>query len=145
MAEDNGLVTLLRDTEEEYIAEFCEAYKDEIFTPDGFVIFCKYLESTAKHICRGSKKGAKFQITRAQRIMWAKYILMNPDERIILTDTSTNNTLFFMTRERTPHIVICKKLGDKWNLISSFAVGGDRAKKYFKAEPPYEYYKKDQA
>lgn len=142
MAENDGLITIIRETEEEYIADFCEAYKDDIHTPDGFVVFCKYLRTTAIHFCRGNKKGAKFQKTRAMRIMWAKYILMNPDERIVLKDISTGNTLFFMTREKTPHVVICKKLNDKWNLISSFAVGGDRAKKYLKGEHPYEYYKK---
>lgn len=140
MADNDGIITIIRETEAEYIADFCEAYKDEIHTPDGFVVFCKYLEATAKHVCCG--KDGKFQKTRAMRIMWAKYILLNPTERIVLKDVSTDNTLFFMTREKTPHVVVCKKLGDKWNLISSFAVGGDRAKKYLKGEHPYEYYKK---
>lgn len=140
MSDTDGLVTLCRETEEEYIEEFCNAYKDEIVTPDGFVIFCKYLEQTAKHVCRGQDKKT-FQRVRAQRILWAKFILMNPSERIILSDTQSSNTLFFLTDTKRPHVVVCKKLGDKWNLISSFAVGGKRAEKYRNGKPPYTFYK----
>lgn len=138
MTNENGLTTLHRDTEDEYIKEFCEVYKEEIHTPDGFVIFCKYLESTAKHVCCGTEK--VFQKTRAMRILWAKYILLNPEERIVLKDTSTDNLLFFLTRTKIPHVVVCKKLEDKWNLISSFAVGGKRAEQYRKGKPPYEFF-----
>jgi len=141
MSEQNGLTTLIRDTEDEYIKDFCEAYKDEICTPDGFVVFCKYLEKTAKHVCCG--KDGPFQKTRAMRILWAKYILMNPSERIILKDTTTGNTLFFLTRTKTPHIVICKKLDNKWNLVSAFPVSGERAQQYKKGQPPYEFFQKD--
>lgn len=140
MTETGGLTTLFRETEEEYIADFCAAYKDEIITPDGFVVFCKYLEETAKHVCRGKDKKT-FHKVRAQRILWAKYILMNPGERIVLTDTQTSNTLFFLTRSKSPHVVVCKKLGDRWNIISSHVVGGERAEKYRKGEPPYVFYK----
>lgn len=140
MADGDGLTTLIRETEEQYIQDFCNAYKDEFTTPDGFVIICKYLEQTAKHVCCGGDGGA-FQPVRAQRILWAKFILMNPSERIILTDTQTKNTIFFLTRSRHPHVVICRKLGDKWNLISSFAVGGKRAEKYRNGKPPYEFFK----
>ncbi len=141
MSEQAGLITLIRDTEAEYIQDFCEAYKDEITTPDGFVIFCKYLEQTAKHFCCG--KNGPFQKTRAMRILWAKYILMNPDERIVLKDMTTGNTMFFLTRTKTPHIVICNKLDGKWNLISAFAVNGKRAQQYRKGQPPYEFFQKE--
>jgi len=138
MPEQNGLTTLLRDTEDEYIEDFCQAYQDEICTPDGFIVFCKYLKETGKHFCCG--KNGVFQKTRAMRILWAKYILMNPSERIILTDTTTGNTLFFLTKTATPHVVICKKLGNKWNLISAFAVGGKRAQQYRKGQHPYTFF-----
>jgi len=142
MTTEIGLKTLFCGTEEEYIQEFCEIYKEEIHTPDGFIVFCKYLESTAKHVCRGGKKGP-FQETRAMRIPWAKYILMNPDERIVLKDTSSDNILFFLTRKKMPHLVVCKKLDNKWNLISSLVVGGKRAEKYRKGKPPYEFLPKN--
>lgn len=140
MAEQNGLVTLHRETEAEYLEAFYEEYKEDFCTPDGFTIFCKYPETTAKHFCCG-KKGP-FQKVRAMRILWAKYILLNPSERIVLKDTSSGNTLFFLTRTKTPHIVICRKLEGKWNLVSSFAVGGKRAEQYRNGEPPYEYFDK---
>ena len=114
---------------------FC--IKDEIKTPDGLTVFCKYLEKTAKHFCCG--KNGPFQKTRAQRILWAKYILFNPSERILLKDTSTGNRLFFLTRKRLPHVVVCNKLDGKLNLVSSLLVGGGRAEKYRKGEPPYEF------
>ncbi len=142
MSENDNLKILILNTEEEYLKEFCEAYRADFCTPDGFNICCKYLESTAKHFCRGGKNGP-FQVTRAYRILWAKYILMHPEERVILRDICTGNTLFFLIRTKTPHIVVCKKLGDKWNLISSFVVGGDRAKKYLKGQYPYEYFDKN--
>jgi len=122
------------------LQEFCNTYREEITTPDGFVVFCKYLEQTAKHFCRG-KDGKTFQKVRAQRMLWAKYILMNPSERIVLNDTQTSNTLFFLTKKRHPHLVVCRKLGTKWNLISSFAVGGKRAEKYRNGKSPYVFYK----
>src|SRR3990167_2778346 len=108
MSEAEGLSTLFWETEEEYIQKFCETYKDEIKTPDGYIVFCKYIDKTAKHFCRG-KDGKTFQKTRAQRILWAKYILLNLNERIVLIDTSTDNILFFLTRERCSHLVVCSK------------------------------------
>ncbi|MDP2749833.1 MAG: hypothetical protein Q8O89_03300 [Nanoarchaeota archaeon] len=133
-----GLTTVCLDTEEEHIQRFCDEYKDEIVTPDGFVIFCKYPEKTAKHICCG--KNGVFQKTRAQRILWPKYILLNPSERIVLIDTTNKSTLFFFTKRRKPHLVVCNELGGKLNLISSFAVGGKRIEKYRNGESPYEFY-----
>lgn len=138
--ETDGLITLIRDTEEEYIREFCAAHQDDIITPDGFTVFCKYPEKTARHICRG-KEDKVFQKTRAQRILWAKFILLHPDERIVLTDNQSKNLLFFLTRHRHPHLVVCSKLDEKWNIISSFAVSGKRAEKYRNGEPPYDFYK----
>ena len=137
---ENGLKSIFRDTEEEYIQEFCEAFKEEIQTPDGFTVFCKYLRKTAIHICRG-QDGKVFQPARAQRILWAKYILMHPNERIVLTNEITGNLLFFLTKERNPHLIVCNKLEEKWNIISSHLVGGKRAKAYLSGKPPYPYYK----
>lgn len=138
----DGLINLFRESEDDYIEAFCQEFKEEFSTPDGFLIICKYLNATARHICRGSKGGI-FQEARARRILWAKYILMNPHERIILKDTSSGNTLFFLTKENNPHVVVCKKLDGKWNIISSFVVSGDRAKKYLKGTPPYEFFDKN--
>ena len=136
----DGLITLIRDTEEEYIEEFLAAHQDDIITPDGFTVFCKYPEATARHICRG-KEGKVFQITRAQRILWAKFILLHPEERIVLKNSQNNNLLFFLTRQRQPHLVVCNKVDGKWNIISSHAVGGKRAEQYRNGTPPYGFYK----
>jgi hypothetical protein len=136
----DGLITLIRDTEDEYIQEFLVAHQGDITTPDGFTVFCKYPEKTALHICRGGD-GKVFQKTRAQRILWAKFILLHPEERIVLKNSQNNNLLFFLTRQRTPHLVVCNKLDGKWNIISSHAVGGKRAEQYRNGTPPYGFYK----
>jgi hypothetical protein len=130
------LTTLFLNTENEYIEKFHETYRDDFNTPDGFTICCKYLEATAKHFCCG--KNGSFQKTRAQRILWAKYILLNPNERIILTDTTTNNIIFFFTKHS--HCIICRKLGEKLNLISSFIASGKRKNMYKNGKPPFIYY-----
>ena len=139
MSEANELTAIFRDTEAEFIRYFCETYKNEMQTPDGFSVFCKYPEDTAKHFCRGTS--GVFQRTRAQRMGWVKYILFNPSERNVLIDTNTKKILFFFTRRRKPHLIVCEKLDGKLNLISGFPVRGERAERYRNGDPPYVFYR----
>ena len=137
----DNIVTLFLNSEQEYIDRFCEEYKNPILTPDGFIIECKYLKKTAYHFCCG-KNGKHFHQARASKILWAKYILMNCDQRIILQDCRTNNLIFFLSK-RTPYAVICSILYEnKLNLISGFMVSGKRGVAYKNGKPPYVFFKK---
>ncbi len=126
--------------EAEYIKKFCELYADEIKTPDDLSIICRDLEKTARHFCCGGN-GCIFQPARAQRIGWAKYILLHPDERKILLDTETKKIIFFFEHKRTAFAVICVPIKEnQLNLISGFVVGGKRAIAYREGKKPYEFY-----
>ena len=132
------LKTIFLNSEQEYIDKFCAEYKDEIKTPDGFIIVCKYLNETALHICGGKSK--KFQPTRARYILWPKYILLHLQERTKLFDNSSKNIIFFLDRSKISYAVICGKLRDgRLNLISGIVVGGKRAVDYRKGNPPYSF------
>ena len=125
----------------EYIKKFCELYTDEIKTPDGLNIGCKDPKKSAVHFCRGGKDGDDFQPARAQRIGWAKYILLHPEERKVLLDTETKNIIFFFEKGRTSYAVICRPINEsKFELISGFIVGGFRALAYREGRKPYEFY-----
>lgn len=127
-------------SEAEYIAKFCELYKDEINTPDGFHVVCLNPEKQAKHFCRGSD-GRFFQKARAVRICWASYILLNVECRKVLLDTSTNNVIFFFEKGKTSYAVVCSQLkNSKLNLISGFIASGARAIAYREVKPPYKFY-----
>lgn len=136
------LSTIFLRSENDYINKFCEEYKDPIKTPDGFIIKCIYLRKTAIHfICGG--KSTKFQKARAQRLLWAKYILLNPDERKLLIDRKTNNIIFFFDKNRKYYAVICRPIDESkkiLELISGFIVSGNRITTYREANPPYEYF-----
>ena len=132
---------LFLSSEDEYYEKFCEIYKEEIITPDGFCVVCKFPKERARHICGGGSH--KFQKDRAGRIGWPKHILLNPENRVILFDTQTKNLVFFFEKNRTSYVVICSEMKDgKFNLISGFLVSGNRAKKYKEAKPPYKFYNK---
>lgn len=135
------LITISRETEQEYIDLFCSEYKNSITTPDGFVIVCKHPEETARHICGGKTK--KFQEPRARYILWPKYIFQKTDERIVLRDNSSKNIIFFFEKKRIAYAVICSPLkSGELNLISGFITGGKRVVDYRKGNPPYSFYKK---
>jgi hypothetical protein len=139
----DGLITISLNSESDYINIFCKEYKNLIETPDGFLVKCCHLQKTAIHFCCGSKKNSKFQKARAQRLLWAKYILLNQEERKVLKDNKTKNIIFFFERKKTRYAVICKPINiDKKiiRLISGFVVGGKRAMDYREANPPYSYY-----
>jgi len=75
-------------------------------------------------------------------IEWPKYILLNPDKRKILKDSTTGNIVFFFEKGKTAYAVICNPLKDgKLNLISGFVVGGPRKANYCNGKPPYEFYR----
>ncbi len=140
----NGLCTIFLRSEDDYINKFCEEYKNPIETPDGFIIKCTCLRKTAIHFIYGSFKPAKFQKSRAQRLLWAKYILLNPDERKLLIDKKTNNIIFFFDKNRKYYAVICRPIDESkkiLELISGFIVSGNRITAYREANPPYEYFK----
>jgi len=128
------------DTEEENYDRFCEVYKEEICTPDGFCIVCINPRERAKHICGGAEK--KFQKDRARRLEWPKYILLNPDKRKVLRDTTTGYIIFFFEKKKIAYAVICHPLSNgKLNLISGFIVGSKRRMNYSNGKPPYEFYR----
>jgi len=135
------LITIFPESEKEAIERFCSEYENEINTPNGFVVVCKYPVETAKHICGGKKR--KFQSTRARYILWPKYIFLHPEERIVLQDNKTKNLIFFHEEKSIAYAVICRPLrGGKLDLISGFVVRGTRAVKYREGRPPYSFYKK---
>ncbi len=135
-----ALTTICLSSEIDYIERFCEIYKDEIITPDGFRIICKYPKETAKHFCRGGDK-KQFQAGRAYRIEWGKDILLNPKERKVLLDNKTNNLIFFYENGRVAYAVICSpQKNGQLNLVSGFIVGGRRTIDYREGKPPYSFY-----
>lgn len=135
----NGLKTIECGTEEEYIKIFYQEYAGEINTPDGFKIICRDLERRAKHFCGGKQE--IFQKSRAQRILWAKGILLlDPSERKVLVDQKTKNFIFFFAGGKTSYAVICSQIKGCLDLISGFIVGGKRAEAYKNGELPYLFY-----
>jgi len=125
----------------EYIKEFCKEYKYPIKTPDGFIVSCKYLEKTAHHFCCGQIN--EFQIKRAQRVLYAKYILLNPEERTIIENQKTkDNLLFFFSRKRNFYIVICRIVkGRNLDLVSGYPISGKKVLLLQKPHSPYRLYR----
>lgn len=137
-----NLETVFENSEQGYINRFCEEYKDKIKTPDCFTIVCKDLKKTAYHICYG--KVNRFQGSRAQRILWPKYILMHPEKRDILINQKNNNFIFFYSEKRKHYIAVCKKLKKEiFNLITGYPVSGQILKDLKAVKYPYSYYKKE--
>ena len=134
------LSSIFLSSEQEYIDRFCEEYKDSIKTPDGFVISCRNPEQKAHHFCCGSIN--KFKILRAQRILWSKYILLHPNDRIVLENTKNKDSLvFFLTEKRKPYLVVCRIIKEKeLDLISGFPVFGKKSEIYRKPQLPYKFY-----
>ena len=134
-----SLSNLFLNSEQEYIEEFCKAYKDPIKTSDGFTVYCNNINQRAHHFCCGTIN--KFQPVRAQRILWAKYILLNPEERTILGNVKDKNSLlFFMARKRDSYLVICRVINDKdLDLISGYPVFGKKSEDYKKPNFPYKF------
>ncbi len=140
MANMDELSTVFFDSEKEYIKRFCEEYKNPIKTPDGFIVSCKYIKETAHHFCYG--KINKFQETRAHRILYAKYILLHPEERILLENQKIKDALlFFYLKRRNSYLVVCRVVGEKnLDLVSGYPVFGNKVLDFQEPRFPFKFF-----